>query len=306
MERTSRSSWQEDPEDMEEIEVENAGLLRKPSIFKKVRIFTILTLLKVHRPLVHNVPGRLQLPADEMGSESQNQASLKRKKSVRLLTTDDNISSTNPSLRRNNSMLKRNTTLNRNNSVLRRKKSVMRKVTTEPNAKSKYIKSDDVEITWWVIMSRTITFYLPPFLLSAFGMTDMHIQQAFREKIAICTINLFIVAIVGFLSFGTTIFICTTPPTRFRYNQLSVFAGLTAIHGRAYAQEGFTHPSVPQFSFDENTNGVGFDATYLFPNADSSACQAVLSGINPFPCTLIVPTGSLKYFPIFLTTQTFK
>ncbi|KAI8994321.1 hypothetical protein BC832DRAFT_520815, partial [Gaertneriomyces semiglobifer] len=61
----------------------------------------------------------------------------------------------------------------------------------------------------WEILSLVLTFYLPSQLLRACGMKNESVQQAFREKIALCTLIGVLMAMVGFLIFGFNDLVCT-------------------------------------------------------------------------------------------------
>ncbi|RKO92905.1 hypothetical protein BDK51DRAFT_10042, partial [Blyttiomyces helicus] len=60
----------------------------------------------------------------------------------------------------------------------------------------------------WTITASCLTFYSPSWLLRCFGMRDPLIQMAFREKIALCTIILFLTGAIGFTVFGFNKLIC--------------------------------------------------------------------------------------------------
>jgi hypothetical protein len=60
---------------------------------------------------------------------------------------------------------------------------------------------------WWRILIRILTFYLPEAVLRLIKK-DEAIRIAFREKIALCTIIAFLMAITGFLTFGFNQAVC--------------------------------------------------------------------------------------------------
>ncbi|KAJ3280248.1 Chitin synthase, class 3, partial [Borealophlyctis nickersoniae] len=63
-------------------------------------------------------------------------------------------------------------------------------------------------VTCWGLTARIMTFYCPPSVLAACGMRDPHIQQAFREKIALCIIIFLIMIVTGFMIFGFNHIVC--------------------------------------------------------------------------------------------------
>lgn len=67
------------------------------------------------------------------------------------------------------------------------------------------------EIPWdaWRIFSRIVTFWAPSFLLSSLGgLKDKQMQQAWREKIALCFIIAVMCTVVGFLTVGFQKVLC--------------------------------------------------------------------------------------------------
>ena len=63
--------------------------------------------------------------------------------------------------------------------------------------------------TCWVIFSRIVTFWAPSAVLSSIGgLQDKHSRQAWREKIALCIIALFLGANSAFLTVGFSAVLC--------------------------------------------------------------------------------------------------
>ncbi|KAJ3056084.1 hypothetical protein HK097_008212 [Rhizophlyctis rosea] len=90
-------------------------------------------------------------------------------------------------------------------------------------------------VTWWTIVSRILTFFLPTPFLRTCGKTDPYIQQAFREKIALFIIIFFIMACVCFLVFGFNAIVCAKMPKRVPYSEMKN-QHLFNIRGVAYRQ----------------------------------------------------------------------
>ncbi|KAJ3041958.1 hypothetical protein HDV00_008467 [Rhizophlyctis rosea] len=64
------------------------------------------------------------------------------------------------------------------------------------------------ETNWWIWTSRTLTCCVWPVCLTWWGKRDPTVQQAWREKLALCLIILFIMFWVAFLTFGLQPTIC--------------------------------------------------------------------------------------------------
>ncbi|KAI8084634.1 chitin synthase [Halteromyces radiatus] len=134
----------------------------------------------------------------------------------------------------------------------------------------------------WKIYCYILTCCLPPCILSyCFGKKDHAAQYAFREKIGLVSVILYIMAFVGFLTFGFTQAVCPRPSLSFRMDQLN--DGYVVIHGQAYLLASWNdHPPIPYLS-SENLNPVyppinagGKDASFLFQNMNSSSCANVI------------------------------
>ncbi|KAJ3050340.1 hypothetical protein HK097_008693 [Rhizophlyctis rosea] len=69
-------------------------------------------------------------------------------------------------------------------------------------------KPEPEEMDWWVYTSRTLTCCIWPVCLDMWGKRDPTVQQAWREKVALCLIILFIMFWVAFLTFGLQPSIC--------------------------------------------------------------------------------------------------
>ena len=164
------------------------------------------------------------------------------------------------------------------------------------------------EMTPWVFYCRVITCCFPGSLLRCFGIPGRAQQQAWREKIGLISVIIFLGAFVGFLTFGFTQAVCSQPPISFRVDQIT--NGYLIIHGRAYDLTGSSHPAafgVPQGSnvLYPPVNAGGFDASFMFQNVNSkckglitaTANSSVLHDKNDnlawyFPCSLLNPDGS--------------
>ncbi|KAJ3113770.1 hypothetical protein HDU96_002950, partial [Phlyctochytrium bullatum] len=133
-------------------------------------------------------------------------------------------------------------------------------------------KEDGPRVTWWVVMSRILTFYLPNFVIHKLGKRDPYVAQAFREKIALCTISFFLMLIVGFLTFGFQNAVCQFRNNVFQHADLKaqMFVG---IRGSAWAvNDGAAHPTAAI----NLVKYKGGDATNLFrPVKGQSSCDVL-------------------------------
>lgn len=65
---------------------------------------------------------------------------------------------------------------------------------------------------WWPMFSKLITCCIPGFLLAKIGgMHHPQIQEAWREKVALCVVIVLLCGALAFLTFGFSIFVCTPP-----------------------------------------------------------------------------------------------
>lgn len=123
-------------------------------------------------------------------------------------------------------------------------------------------------------------------------------QQAWREKVSLVQVIIFLCAIVGFLTFGFNATVCGRQPNRIRptgveYNHI-------VISGRAFDLKSFRHPTpvadMPG-SGDLQELGVGGrDLSFLFQTVNYN-CKGILKPFiedddkgnvaNYFPCVTL-------------------
>ncbi|KAJ3105105.1 Chitin synthase, class 3 [Phlyctochytrium planicorne] len=143
-------------------------------------------------------------------------------------------------------------------------------------------KAEGPAVTWWVILSWILTFYLPNFVIAKFfGKRDPYVQQAFREKIALCTIIFLMMLIVGFLTFGFQNAVCIFKNNVFPYASLAQQQYI-GIKGQAWEVDSTApHTAVSGFAVSALVNSMkGGDASGLFiPKPGSSSCDV----FSPFP-----------------------
>ncbi|KAJ1570006.1 Chitin synthase, class 3 [Nowakowskiella sp. JEL0078] len=152
-------------------------------------------------------------------------------------------------------------------------------------------------LSWWVILSRMLTCCCPGFLLAMCGKRDKQIQQAFREKLALCIIIVIMMFAVGFLTFGFQQVICGAPEKMVKIDEMSTL-GVFSVRGKAYTIPN-THKSITvtangTSTIYNTTNSqslilgiAGYDLSRMFPlSRSASACsQFMTSDKNLVPCT---------------------
>ncbi|KAG9288293.1 hypothetical protein G9A89_021324 [Geosiphon pyriformis] len=134
----------------------------------------------------------------------------------------------------------------------------------------------------WVFITWLLTWYIPPFCLSwCGGMKRKDIQMAWREKVALCIVILFISLIVIFIIAVLGRLIC---PRVYIYNNAELSEHsvkgnkndvLVAIRGEVFSLSQFAPRHYPPNLIDQKQilNYGGLDATTLFPIQVSALCD---------------------------------
>ncbi|THH17879.1 hypothetical protein EW146_g3036 [Bondarzewia mesenterica] len=158
----------------------------------------------------------------------------------------------------------------------------------------------------WVIFSKVVTFWAPAFLLqSVGGLKDKNTIQAWREKMALCTIVAVLCAIVGFTTVGLQKVLCpeTTSIATERFISLGSTSGTLGISGFAF--------NVTQSLSSGSSNFLelaqqlpGQDITTLFQRdaANYPACNGLSYRVaRDEPCTSVTtcPLGALNSSSVF-------
>ncbi|KAJ1553052.1 hypothetical protein HK405_009094, partial [Cladochytrium tenue] len=133
----------------------------------------------------------------------------------------------------------------------------------------------------WVVISRILTCCIP-----YRKSKDPYVQQAFREKLALCIIIFVLMAIVGFLTFGFQSSVCTQASSA-NYMSLSSL-GYVGIHGTAWSLNSQTpHSDVYGVSISSIMSSTGgTDLSAMFPpspTSTTSACR-LLSTFPKYTC----------------------
>ncbi|KAI0019561.1 glycosyltransferase family 2 protein [Xylariomycetidae sp. FL0641] len=158
----------------------------------------------------------------------------------------------------------------------------------------------------WNVYCAVVTFWCPDFILGCCGMRAKAQKRAWREKMGLISIILYIMAFVGYLTFGFRETVC--PATAVRLHSNDVGTGYMIFHGKAYDLTASGHP--PADGIPLKTDGTyanilfdipdesygGKDGSFLFQNVNGK-CKGVITAAEGSD----VPTddsGSLAwYFP---------
>ncbi|KAK3695281.1 glycosyltransferase family 2 protein [Podospora appendiculata] len=170
--------------------------------------------------------------------------------------------------------------------------------------------------SFWNFYCAIITFWCPGFVLKCFGKSTRAEQRAWREKMGLISIILYIMGFVGFITFGFNQVVCGTPPVRMRINKVD--AGYMIFHGSAYDLANSHHPAAQGIPLRQDGSGAnvlydlpekhgGQDGSFLFQNVNGK-CKGLInaaenskvptdSGGNLawyFPCSTFNQDGSSK------------
>ncbi|KEZ44618.1 Chitin synthase 4 [Scedosporium apiospermum] len=194
--------------------------------------------------------------------------------------------------------------------VKRTKSSKIRKEDRKKQKEQEQIRPPSL----WNVYCAIVTFWCPDFILKCFGKVKKEQQRAWREKMGLISIILFIMAVVGFLTFGFNQVVCGSPPPRLRINEVT--GGFMIFHGVAYDLSRSGHPAaegiplrqngqLANVLFDLPEKNSGKDGSFLFQNVNGrckglinrSANSNVPTNSNNdlawyFPCTTFNQDGS--------------
>ncbi|OTB06659.1 glycosyltransferase family 2 protein [Hypoxylon sp. CI-4A] len=148
----------------------------------------------------------------------------------------------------------------------------------------------------WNVYCAIVTFWCPDFILNCCGFNSKAQRRAWREKMGLISIILYIMAFVGFLTFGFQQTVCSASGVRLHVNDVS--NGYMIFHGVAYDLTKSGHPpaqgiplrtdgSYPNILYDLNTKYGGMDGSFLFQNVNGK-CKGLITLADGSD----VPTGS--------------
>ncbi|ORX93190.1 hypothetical protein K493DRAFT_223771 [Basidiobolus meristosporus CBS 931.73] len=149
----------------------------------------------------------------------------------------------------------------------------------------------------WQMFATCATFYAPNPVLSCCGMKTKEIRQAWREKMALCTVIILLCLAVGFLTFGFQQVLCGFSSSINRVKHGSLQETDAIINGKAFSLADYTHPPASNVPQDGKLVPIagGQDISFMFQNVNGN-CKGVLnvqSGadgngnvVNYFPCVV--------------------
>ncbi|KAJ7502765.1 glycosyltransferase family 2 protein [Mycena galericulata] len=151
--------------------------------------------------------------------------------------------------------------------------------------KPKYPGSDA-----WRIGTLVLTFWAPDVLLASLGgMRDKNVRQAWREKVALCSIIAVMCAAVAFITVGFQKVLCTsTESTSSQFIRVGSEPGTIAIQGIVYNTTAAKLPA----NLSTITQSPGEDISQYFTRtaADFSKCAGLTARVAlDAPCTTITP-----------------
>ncbi|KAI1433746.1 glycosyltransferase family 2 protein [Xylaria sp. CBS 124048] len=200
----------------------------------------------------------------------------------------------------------------------RRQRSNGRKVAKVPSdAKRKAPKEIISPPSVWNGYCAVITFWCPDFILGCCGFRSKAQRRAWREKMGLISLILYLMAFVGFLTFGFTQVVCSTPGVRLHINDVG--DGFMIFHGLAYDLTKSAHPPAdgiplkldggfPNILFDvPGMQNGGRDGSFLFQNVNGKCKGLITAAKNSdvptnskgdlawyFPCSTFAQDGSSK------------
>ena len=155
--------------------------------------------------------------------------------------------------------------------------------------KREHKKPKEIEVirppNFWNVYCAIVTFWCPDFVLKCFGKSSKAQARAWREKMGLISIILFIMGVVGFLTFGFTQAVCSTPPLKLRVNKVDT--GYMIFHGTAYDLTNSHHPAaegIPKRLDGSGANVLydlpekhgGQDGSFLFQNVNGK-CKGLIT-----------------------------
>ncbi|KAI8632339.1 glycosyltransferase family 2 protein [Xylariaceae sp. FL1651] len=169
----------------------------------------------------------------------------------------------------------------------------------------------------WNVYCAIITFWCPDFILNCCGFRSKAQRRAWREKMGLISIILYLMTFVGFLTFGFTEVVCSSPAVRLHVNDVS--DGFMIFHGTAYDLTKSAHPPAdgiplrpdgryPNILYDiPNMSYGGRDGSFMFQNVNGKCKGLITAAENSdvphnsdgdlawyFPCTTFAQDGSTQ------------
>lgn len=167
--------------------------------------------------------------------------------------------------------------------------------------------------TLWSTYCHLVTFWCPNVILSCFAIRQKPQQQAWREKIGLCSIIVLVMTFIGYITFGFSATVCANGgPQRLRINHFG--PGYMIFHGTAYSLTDSSHPAaagIPAGAnvlYDLGNNSAnGKDGSFLFQNVNGACKGIITANVDSdivtnddgdlgwyFPCKTFNQDGSTK------------
>lgn len=140
------------------------------------------------------------------------------------------------------------------------------------------LEEDKEGFPYWTIYCYIVTFWAPPPLLRLFGLATPDRQFAWREKMGLISIVIYIGVGIGFLTFAFTRVTCTNLPVRLKPEDITT--GYMVINGRSYYLASSAHPAAPGIPAGSNIlyppiNAGAKDGSLLFQNVNGN-CKGLI------------------------------
>ncbi|KAK7692810.1 Chitin synthase, class 1 [Cerrena zonata] len=137
--------------------------------------------------------------------------------------------------------------------------------------------AEDSGFDAWRIFSRIVTWWAPAVLLESLGgLKDKNTRQAWREKIALCSIILLLCGAVGFLTVGFQKVLCPEAAASLsKFSRAGTIPNTLGVQGTLYNITKI--PSVTGVDFNQLLKSPGQDITTLFQRSAASfaSCKSL-------------------------------
>ncbi|PVU93031.1 hypothetical protein BB561_003485 [Smittium simulii] len=154
--------------------------------------------------------------------------------------------------------------------------------------------------SWWGLYSRLVTIFIPNSVLSCFGLKVKESQIAWREKIALVSVIIFVCGFVGFITFGLQQVLCKTQE-RIKFTDVDDYN--VVINGYSYEALVFNHPASALTGEADNSiinspaSAGKKDLSLMFQNPNA-ICKKIFTYnagfadengnvISVFPCVMV-------------------
>ena len=173
-----------------------------------------------------------------------------------------------------------------------------KKTTALTNENQQHKPEYTIKLTWWRIYSKALTFFLPSCILNRTVSEDKRVQQAWREKVALCSICLYLSLFLAFITFGFSKLICKQSNNVY-YQAATTIPDVTFIGGQifSYSSLKFNHASILDMSkFSQMNSSPLFVEMNKCPVRLPPGIDCRLNHCHdPFSLKSIQPIGSIVF-----------